>query len=82
MKMNINNRDLVNALKERVAPARLQLNIHPALHEQFKKISFNRDEQMSDLITQFVIDYVSQHGEPIDPQTAVMYMSKPKDWTL
>lgn len=66
---------------ERVAPARLQLNIHPDLHEHFKTVSFNRKEVMSDLITDFVIEYVRANGVEIDNATAVMYASKPKDWT-
>ncbi|EDD0902681.1 hypothetical protein GAV44_23305 [Salmonella enterica subsp. enterica serovar Newport] len=69
---------------ERIAPKRSQMNIHPALHEAFRKISFNRDEEMSDILTQAIIDYVNEHGgaeEVITNDRAHMYLSKPKHWT-
>ncbi|EPV4171442.1 hypothetical protein ACV5Z5_004640 [Salmonella enterica subsp. enterica] len=80
------NRSTASAVAaiERIEPKRSQMNIHPALHEVFRKISFNRDEEMSDILTQAIIDYVNQFGavdEHIDPERAHMYMSKPKHWT-
>ncbi|EBA3920925.1 hypothetical protein EE88_21590 [Salmonella enterica] len=60
--------------------ARIQLNSHPELHEQFKKISFNRDEEMSDLITEFVINYVNANGFEVSEEKRQMYMDKPKNW--
>ncbi|EMD5616202.1 hypothetical protein VRM59_004483 [Salmonella enterica] len=81
MKMN-NNRDTKKAITAitEIKPARLQLNIHPTLHEQFRKISFNNDEKMSDLITEFVISYVRNNGVEIDHKTEIMYMQKPSEW--
>lgn len=77
------NRDTKKALAslERIAPARLQLNIHPDLHDQFKNLSFNNKDVMSDLITEFVINYVRENGIKISEQTKAMYLGKPKDWT-
>ncbi|EIM6622198.1 hypothetical protein LNT71_004087 [Salmonella enterica] len=66
---------------ERIKPARIQLNAHPDLHEQFRKVAFNNDEQMSDLITNFVIDYLRSNGVEIDNATAAMYLDKPTNWT-
>lgn len=78
-----NNRDTKKALAslEKILPARIQLNAHPDLHELFKKVSFNRDEVMSDLITDWVIEYLRNNGQEISETTAQMYRSKPKDWT-
>lgn len=83
MKLSNNHRDVAKMIAqvEKVKPARIQLNAHPDLHEQFKKISFNRDEQMSDLITGWVIDYLRSNGVDIDEATKAMYMDKPNNWT-
>ncbi|EGJ3141399.1 hypothetical protein IGV50_004423 [Salmonella enterica subsp. enterica serovar Newport] len=83
MNMKLNkNRDTskAEAAIVEIKPARLQLNIHPTLHEQFRKISFNNDEKMSDLITEFVINYVRRNGVDIDQKTETMYMKKPSEW--
>ncbi|EEO8179071.1 hypothetical protein G7D34_003702 [Salmonella enterica] len=76
------NRDTEKALAAatEIKPARLQLNIHPALHEKFKKVSFNRDESMSDLITDYVIEYLRKHGAVIDQHDREMFLSNPKKW--
>ncbi|EAQ9051873.1 hypothetical protein D8V62_23845 [Salmonella enterica] len=81
MKMG-NNRDVSKVLKaaDKINPARLQLNMHPALHEQFRKLAFNADLKMSDLITEYVIRFVREQGGDITPEQAQMYMSKPSEW--
>ncbi|EDX4102599.1 hypothetical protein B9R80_004926 [Salmonella enterica] len=65
---------------DKIKPARLQLNIHPTLHDKFKKVSFNRDEKMSDIITMAVIDYLRKHNQIIDKEDELLYMSNPKNW--
>ncbi|EHT3579231.1 hypothetical protein KXY27_004550 [Salmonella enterica] len=64
----------------KIKPARLQLNIHPVLHEHFRKLSFNNNEKMSDLITLYVIDYVREKGIEIDDIAAGIFMEKPSEW--
>ncbi|EBL2669799.1 hypothetical protein D3Q16_26740 [Salmonella enterica] len=78
------NRDLPNAIAViggvQAQPARLQLNMHPELHDLFKNISFNNREVMSDLITDFVIGYVRSNGIEIDQATEEHYKDKPVKW--
>ncbi|ELK9995648.1 hypothetical protein RWE39_004382 [Salmonella enterica] len=64
----------------KIKPARLQMNIHPVLHEHFRKLSFNNNEKMSDLITLYVIDYVRKQGIEINDLAASIFMEKPSEW--
>ncbi|PNO65042.1 hypothetical protein [Serratia marcescens] len=84
MKMNRGRKDAITAVASMAGilaePARLQLNIHPELHEHFKNISFTRKEVMSDLITQYVIDYVRSNGVEISEDQERMFKGKPVQW--
>lgn len=73
-----NNKDVAKVLASltEIKPARLQLNIHPDMHKQFKKVSFNNDEEMSDIVLTAVADYLSKNGVEVSPE----WLKKPKDW--
>ncbi|EHE2320724.1 hypothetical protein JNE51_004434 [Salmonella enterica] len=64
---------------EKVAPARLQLNIHPELHKLLKTVCFNNEVEMSDVVLDGVRDYLLRSGVNPDDLQAVWWM-KPKDW--
>lgn len=66
----------VAAVKGLVKPARLQLNIHPEMHKQFKKVTFNNDEEMSDIVLNAVADYLRVNGVDVSP----VWLMRPKDW--
>lgn len=65
-----------SAFKGLIKPARLQLNIHPEMHKQFKKVSFNNDEEMSDIVLAAVADYLKDNGVKVNP----VWLESPKDW--
>ncbi|EKL3440994.1 hypothetical protein PRA02_004697 [Salmonella enterica] len=61
---------------EKINPARLQLNIHPAMHKAFKTVCFHEEKEMSDLVLEFVYEWIKAKGEDVDP----VWLMKPKDW--
>lgn len=63
-------------MKGLIKPARLQLNIHPDMHKQFKIVSFNKEEEMSDIVLQAVADYLRANGVEVNP----VWLKRPKDW--
>ncbi|EGG0429767.1 hypothetical protein IDQ21_004435 [Salmonella enterica] len=60
-----------------IKPARLQLNIHPDMHKLFKSVSFNNDEEMSEIILIAVADYLKANGQEV----ALEWLMKPSEWT-
>ncbi|EBD1090388.1 hypothetical protein FNU33_22350 [Salmonella enterica] len=61
---------------EKPKVARLQLNIHPDMHKAFKTVCFHEEKEMSDLVLEFVYEWIKAKGEDVDP----VWLMKPKDW--